>query len=361
MVSVVIGTHNRAESLRGTLESLSGMSVPRELEWELIVVDNNSSDNTRAVVEEFAQTSPFEVRYFFETRQGLSHARNTGVARAAGEIIAFTDDDVTMAPEWLRELVRAFGKFDCAGVGGKSIPAWGGLTRPKWLALPGPYYLGTGPLLDFNQGPEAKLIQTPPFGLNMAFRKSVFAKYGLFRADICRAGAGGLLGADTEFGQRLIRAGEKIAYAPKAIVYHPVPKERLTRSYFLTHQYRLGRGYVRTLELASGLVRWFGVPRTYFRSLLESSWRWLVAFRSAEKFYHKAQVWLHLGRIAESWKLRGEARGDSIAAPASITSGNARAFEATLLAVIEECVAASGHGSIADAADRQEPPERSRD
>ena len=138
MVSVIICTHNRAESLKHTLESLSEMDVPRELEWELIVVDNKSTDTTRAVVEEFARRSPFAVRYVFEPNAGVSYARNTAVTRARGGIIAFTDDDVIVTTEWLREIAAAFRQFDCAGVGGRSIPLWGELERPRWLGSPGP-------------------------------------------------------------------------------------------------------------------------------------------------------------------------------------------------------------------------------
>src|SRR6266576_376499 len=123
-ISLVICTYNRAFSLGRTLESLRQMSVPRDLEWELIVVDNNSTDNTRAVVQKFARTAGLTISYFFEAKQGLCHARNAGVANANGEVIAFTDDDVRVAPQWIRELAATFRQFDCIGVAGKSVPAW---------------------------------------------------------------------------------------------------------------------------------------------------------------------------------------------------------------------------------------------
>src|ERR1700730_18373678 len=123
-ISVVLCTYNRASSLGKTFESLRQMTVPPVLKWELIVVDNNSADNTYAAVTEFARTSGLNLRYVFESKQGLCHARTTGVANARGEIIAFTDDDVQVSPEWLQELKRTFSEFDCMGVGGKSIPAW---------------------------------------------------------------------------------------------------------------------------------------------------------------------------------------------------------------------------------------------
>ena len=233
MISVIVCTYNRASSLGKTLESLRQMTVPPDLKWELILVDNNSTDSTREVVGEFARTSEFRVRYVFEPRQVLCHARNTGVANANGEIIAFTDDDVQVAPEWLRELGSAFKEFDFIGVGGKSIPAWDGLARPAWLVTNGPYCLSSGPILDFDLGDEAREIPMAPWGLNMAFRKSAFDMYGTFRTDLDLSGSGGLLGGDTEFGNRLMRAGEKLLYVPRAVVFHPVERQRITRNYFL--------------------------------------------------------------------------------------------------------------------------------
>src|SRR5579862_9298835 len=171
MISVVVCTYNRASSLAKTLESLRRMTVPADLKWELLVVDNNSTDNTRIVVTDFLRKSGLNGRYISEPRQGLCYARNRGVAEASGEIIAFTDDDVRVTSDWLRELAGTFRKFDCMGVGGKSVPAWNGLAKPAWLVTTGPYNLSRGPILDFDMGNVAKEIQYPPWGLNMAFRR----------------------------------------------------------------------------------------------------------------------------------------------------------------------------------------------
>ena len=306
-ITVIICTYNRAKSLRQTLESLRQMTVPPELEWELLVVDNNSTDNTRATVEEFAKTAAFNVRCVFEPRQGLCHARNAGVANAKGEIIVFTDDDVFVAPEWLRELMDTFRKFDCAGAGGKNVPLWAGLARPKWLCPPGTYYLGDGPLLDLDLGEEATLTNVPPWGLNMAFKKSAFEKYGLFRTDLDLVGSGGLLGGDIDFGKRLIRAGEKIAYSPKAVVHHPVTEHRITRAYFLSYYLRLGRTYARLNPLPPEAVLWFGVPCWIFIELSKSCLSWMTTFETVKRFYYKAHTYCYLARISETWKLRREA------------------------------------------------------
>jgi glycosyltransferase involved in cell wall biosynthesis len=116
-VSVIICTYNRAPSLRATLRSLADTRGRPEISWEVIVVDNNSSDDTRTAVEEFAGTSGLSVRYLFEGRQGKSFALNTGIVAARGEVLAFTDDDVEVASGWVTGIWEGFQKHDCAGIG----------------------------------------------------------------------------------------------------------------------------------------------------------------------------------------------------------------------------------------------------
>src|SRR5215211_2485879 len=114
-VSVVLCTHNRYETLRNALRALAMTTVPSGLDWEVVVVDNNSSDRTRIVVEEFARQAPCEAVYVFEARQGKSFALNSGIARARGRILAFTDDDAVVDVEWLSAIARGFAEHDCAG------------------------------------------------------------------------------------------------------------------------------------------------------------------------------------------------------------------------------------------------------
>src|ERR1700690_361651 len=103
-LSVVICTYNRSESLANTLRSLSVQLLPDTLQWEVLVLDNNSRDKTRAVVEEFCREFPGRFRYVLEARQGKSHALNSGIREACGDIVAFTDDDVLLEPSWLHNL-----------------------------------------------------------------------------------------------------------------------------------------------------------------------------------------------------------------------------------------------------------------
>jgi len=100
-LSVILRTYNRADSLRKALEAFSRLVVPPSLNWELLLVDNNSKDHTHEVTDEFAKSSQFTVRYVFAKAQGRSNALNTGIAAAQGDVLAFTDDDVLLHPDWL--------------------------------------------------------------------------------------------------------------------------------------------------------------------------------------------------------------------------------------------------------------------
>jgi len=303
-ISVIVCTHNRASSLRKTLDTLGQMSVPPDLRWELLVVDNDSSDDTRQAVNEFTERTGLDVRYVWEPQRGKSVALNTGIKKAKGGIIAFTDDDVRVAPEWLHELVRTFREFDCMGVGGRSVPAWGGLTRPDWLITEGPYHLVPSPILDFDLGDDVKELQVPPWGLNMAFKKIAFEEYGPFRTDLGPTGSGGLLGEDTEFGQRLLASGEKIVYSPRAVIFHPVDQERITKSYFLGYYFNSGRTFMREVSWPADAVLYFGVPRYLFRSVLVNCARWFFAFDKKRRFYYKTRLYFVLGQIAEGRKVK---------------------------------------------------------
>ncbi len=306
MISVIICTYNRAASLVKTLESLREMTVPSDLKWELIVVDNKSTDNTHQVIGEFARTSGLNVRYLFEPEQGSSRARNTGIANSTGEIIAFTDDDVRVSREWLREIVGTFAEFDCMGVGGKSIPVWNGLTRPDWLITSGSYRLSAGPILHFDLGEEAKELYVAPWGLNMAFRRTAFEKYGLLRTDLGTSGPRRrIAGGDTEFGNRLIRGGEALVYSPKAVVLHPVVPQRITKNYYLDYYFCIGRTNIRTNSWPSETVLYFGIPRYLFRDLADNVARWLMAFNGGKKFYFKAQTYCSLGQMMEALSYGG--------------------------------------------------------
>ena len=303
MISVIICTYNRSAILQGALDSVAEMQVPKEFDWELLIVDNNSTDRTREVVEQFAKRAPMRVRYVVERKQGLSHARNCGIRHARGEILAFTDDDVTLDPNWLLHIGETFDVYGCMAVGGKIIPVWP-CPKPAWFSEDAPYDI-SGPIVKFDLGEEICETRKEPFGANMAFRKEAFTKYGLFRVDLGRSKGVSLGGEEIELFRRLIAGQEKIVYTPKAVVFHPVFKERIQKQHFQAGFYHWGRAKARLEDTLDTLeaVRCFGVPRYLFRKLAVTFMRWVTTFEAKQRFFHKLAVWELAGRIVENFAL----------------------------------------------------------
>ena len=123
-ISVLICTYNRARLLRETLAALQAQAPPRDCDVEIVVVDNNSTDNTPAVIAESAGDGPYRIVALKEKRQGKSFALNAGLAHASGEVLALTDDDVLPEDGWLDRIVDVFRTRDVQFVGGKVLPAW---------------------------------------------------------------------------------------------------------------------------------------------------------------------------------------------------------------------------------------------
>ncbi|HEY6770490.1 MAG TPA: glycosyltransferase family A protein [Candidatus Sulfotelmatobacter sp.] len=300
MISVILCTYNRCKSLAAALESVATSRLPASVEWEVVVVDNNSNDQTRVVAEEFAVGYPGRFRYLFEPKPGKSQALNSGVAAARGDVLAFMDDDVSVDPNWLDLLTAPLrGASEWSGSGGPVTLVWS-CPPPRWLDTARAY--SNAPLASFNLGEKEIDMPEPPFGTNMAFRKSMFRKYGKFRTDLGPSPRTDIPrpNEDTEFGRRLISGGERLCYVPGAIVNHPVPEERLKKEYFLNWWYDKGRADIREWGIPSGSVCVRGVPIHVLRRLAVWALRWMVAITPGHRFDCKLKVWGKLGEIAES-------------------------------------------------------------
>lgn len=317
-VSVIVCTFNRCESLARVLDNLASSIVPETVEWEVLVVDNNSSDQTRKVVEDFCRRHPGRFRYLFEPQQGKSHALNTGVREAAGELLAFTDDDVIVDPHWLHNLATSLHNSQWAGAGGRVLRKWT-CPPPRWLSLGSGYEKVGWALVSFDLGDEACELANPPVGANMMFRKEVFTKHGPFRTDLGPQGIEISLRSgheveteritrvyeDAEFGHRLFFAGERLGYEPSAVVHHPVPENRITKKYFLAWWFGRGRGEILITPARPAI---WGVPRRYVRMarmttiLLGRTLGWLLALKPYRRFYYKVLVWEMAGSILEGYR-----------------------------------------------------------
>lgn len=299
-ITVIVCTYNRCMSLPATLDSIAGQSFQHQVQWEVLVVDNNSSDRTAEVVEDFSHRYPGRFRYLFEPRQGLSQARNAGVNTARGDILVFTDDDVTVEPGWLQNLTSELNTGKWAGAGGRILRRWT-CPPPKWLSIQEPYERMSFPIFTFDKGTAPGQLDDFAAGANMAYRKEVFQKYGNFRTDLGRCGEVLLAGEEVEFARRLRAAGERLRYEPAAVVYHPVEKYQLSKEYFLTFWFNAGRSGAR---MASTRPVW-GIPRWYFRvarmiaRLPAKALGWMLALTPRRRFYYKVQVWEIVGGLVE--------------------------------------------------------------
>jgi glycosyltransferase involved in cell wall biosynthesis len=235
-ISAVVCTYSNAPFLKLTLNSLVKQTLPSD-EYEIIVVDNNSTDNTREVVRDFEARASHRIKYVLETTQGLGAARNAGLRESSGPIVSFIDDDAEAAPQWLAASVDAFHRHPNAwGVGGNTFAIWD-IDRPAWL---------TDDFLDNlsiqDRGPqERKLtIYEHILGANCSFRRDVFAEVGDFPTDLGRVGKSLLAGEEAELCRRIHLRGKSMYHIPDVVVFHHVTPERMTRRYFRRRCYLSG-------------------------------------------------------------------------------------------------------------------------
>ena len=288
-VSVVIPTYNRSALLLDAINSV--LAQDAQIPFEIVVVDNNSQDDTAAVVRSVTDA---RVRYVVEREQGNAHARNRGVASATANIIAFLDDDVTVDSNWLASLYQALeARRDLAFVGGKVLPQWNG-PAPSWLT---PDHWSPLALLDY--GPDEFIIGgTSPRGLltaNIAIRRTVFDEIGTFSPHLQRVK--GFIGSmeDTEFLMRVCRSGKQGMYLPQMIARAPVDAERLTKSYH--RRWHTGHGHfyavMRDPEWERSSFRLAGVPGHLYKQTASHALSWLsktMTGKTDAAFTHECQL-----------------------------------------------------------------------
>jgi glycosyltransferase involved in cell wall biosynthesis len=309
--TVLICTRDRAGLLAETLESLRCLTDPGE-PYEVIVVDNGSTDDTRAVVGRAAAASPVDLRYVLEPRGGLSAARNRGLGEARGDDIAFTDDDVLVDPQWLAALARAFAARPVDFLGGRVVPRWGA-ERPRWLPAGRTRGEIWGAIALFDHGDEQRPLGKP-LGANMAFRRLKVLAAGGFREDLGRDKAS-LKGQEVpELLERLKAAGGRGGwYVPDAVVRHWIPSDRLTKGYFRRWFYWKGvsRAVVKdrvhvggVWRPASEVRRLAGLPRGLYRDVLEAAGRLAAGAARGDRagvFEAETRLWYAAGYARATW------------------------------------------------------------
>lgn len=284
--TILICTYNRARHLRETLAALVAMNPVANCEVEIIVVDNNSTDNTAAVVQEAARDASVRVVYASEKQQGKSFALNRGLETARGDIVALTDDDVLPAVDWLQRIVENFRARQVTFVFGKVLPRWGATPPPELLSKRAQDVWGPLAIVDY--GDEAtdyvaeSTGQRLPVGANLAFARSALVTIGGWRTDLGKVDNSLISGEDHEIFMRLRRfALYSGYYDPEVSVRHYVPPSRLTRRYFREWFYWHGKTQALMLDDLyqnldmSTVPRIAGVPRFLYRQGLQQLRKWL--------------------------------------------------------------------------------------
>ncbi len=228
LISAIICTHNREQYLGLAIDSLLQQDFT---DFEIIVVDNASTDGTRQVVE--ARLPHPKLQYIYEPVTGLSVARNTGAKISQSPIIAYLDDDAIATSQWLRVLYSAYENHpQLAIAGGKVTLIWPeGITPPPWLSDNLAGNLGA-----YNLGDQWVEIKNPgltPRGLNYSIRRSFLDKIGGFDVNLGRVGKRLLSNEELQMTELALKQGWQVAYLPEALVAHHVAPERINRAWFM--------------------------------------------------------------------------------------------------------------------------------
>lgn len=283
-LSIIITTFNRSLQLGQLLEDLvfqlDGLKEEETQEIEVILVDNNSNDDTKEVAYQYTESALLNMRYYSESKRGVSPARNFGVRQAKGDLVAFLDDDLNLDEDWLKEAFRLANicKDKEIGVyGGRIIPLWQERV-PPWLNTDPPNGIEQEVFTSHNAGesenfypifiPEINSKQIMyPLGTNVMIRREIFENCGYFREDIGINSAGGLgLHEDKEFFEYLSTLQIPMVYVPQCTAFHPIDSEQLEKQNIRRWYYKSGRSaywIAHTDRVKSNPDPWYGINPKY--------------------------------------------------------------------------------------------------
>ncbi len=296
-ISVIICTYNRAYNLKDCFDCLASQDISANVSWEVVLVDNNSTDNTKHCVEAYAATANFLLRYHFEPQQGLSHARNLGINSSVGDILVFTDDDVLPDSDWLTEIYNNMTAYNCDACGGAIAPKWE-TPPPSWLTEI--FYGFLAIKQDNTDARQLSINDELPFGANMIFRHHLFDKYGLFDTQKGRKGNVLAGGEDIEMFERIIHNNGVVFYFPSIKVTHKVEAFRLKKNYFRRWRFQCSKNIAMTSSFA-GTRTVFGIPFYLINQTIKAiitSIRYLITMPNDIAFRQEMIVWHFFGLIA---------------------------------------------------------------
>jgi len=271
-ITVAICTWNRCGLLRQCLEQITKVAIPPEIEWELLVVNNNSTDATDEVIASFSDRLP--VRRLFEPKPGKSHALNLAAQEARGEYILWTDDDVLVDNDWIVGYCEAFKRHPAAAFFGGPIEPLFARTPPPWLQRAWRYIAGAYALRDFDKQPFRLDDQSLPFGANLAIRAGEQAKY-FYDTNLGPRPHSALRGEEETLLKTMLAEGHEGWWVPNARVRHYIPVERMRVQYI--RRFFFGQGeYLAKTEPAWNGATLFGKPRWLWRYALSCEAKYLI-------------------------------------------------------------------------------------
>lgn len=263
-LSAIICTYNRDKYLYNALKSIAEQNYPI-CNYEIILINNNSTDNTEEVCSQFQKDYPnITFKYYLETNQGLSYARNRGVQESTGDVLIFIDDDATVFDNYFKNIELFFNNHpDILACGGPIVPIYED-GQPSWISHFTNQLIGGA----LHEGKNLKPFKNGryPGGGNSALRKTVFEKYGLYNPHLGRKG-NSLIGAEEkDFYSRMTQNGQQIYYLPEMGIYHYIPATKTTKEYFSTLTYAIGKSErIRTKSISA---------KAFYKRVLSECIKW---------------------------------------------------------------------------------------
>jgi glycosyltransferase involved in cell wall biosynthesis len=287
-------------------------STTRRHEFDFILVDNGSTDDSVEFLERTLCQTPFRFRIIHEREPGVNSARNAGLKAATGDFLIYTDNDLQFDPGWLNAYLDAFeSNRDVRIFAGRVLVGKVDGDVPNWLDLTGPFSRPSI-VVRCDNGPEkitgkvGDYSVEGPVGPNMAFHRSIFDAYGEFDTRFGLRPGSLVPGAEAEFFHRLSYFNETFCYVPRACVHHPVKKEQLSKRYFIKRTEGIGRVICR-LQTIDGFdaPRIFGVKRYLAKQLIFRWISWLIStfsFNPKKSFFKRCDIHQIIGQIKEDYE-----------------------------------------------------------
>ena len=317
-ISVIICTCNRSNDLKDILDCLLNQKFEANWDYEVIIADNNSRDNTREVVESYMSKFKGNLRYLFEHRQGKPFALNFAIKEAKGRILAFTDDDCLLEESYLMSIYKIFREYDndVGILGGKIFPRWINCSPPAWLneifAQPPeskdgkPNFnkitlQGVLGILDYGNKPfiidcNQKNHNFHEFyGANLAIKKNVLNEYGYFNLKKTRS-------QDSEICLRLFKAGVKGIYAPNVIVYHKIRNSNITPRYYYKWCFNDGKNSELRENFQRKFYHPFGIQLDFILKTINIFKRSFFVEEPFRKIVYRCELFFNLGQMVKLFK-----------------------------------------------------------